>query len=579
MALTQPLQPSFDDLSTPLIDVTFAVLDLETTGLSPVDDRITEIGVVKCKGGIRCGEFASLVDPGRPIPPAITTVTGITDGMVMTRPPIEAVLPTLIEFLRGCVLVAHNAAFDTRFLAATLARHHYPPLALPVVDTAAVARRILRDEVPNCRLSTLAAHVRSPTVPEHRALPDARATLDVLHHLLERAGTLGATTLEEFQHYASSSSDAAYRKISLVHDAPAEPGVYRFLDERREVLYVGTSRDLRTRLRRYFGGDRRRRVADMVRETAAVTWDTTPTAIEAGIRELRAIRDHRPRYNRRSKLPERQVHLRLTAEAFPRLSLVREVRGRDAVAIGPVGSRRTGGHLLDAIHDVVPIRQCTTRLRRAQDHPSCMLKDLGRCGAPCDGTQSSDDYGVVADTVATWLRDDPTELLDRLRERMTAFAADGRFEEAAVARGRLHVVARTLLRSRTRAWVAACDDLVASRPGDTGDVEVVRIVRGRLVASCRAPAGTPDEHLLERVDARVPAGPVADGAPTTVEVEEVDLVSGWLEGPGTRLLRADGGALTQPVAGGRALAAARDEARRVSRRLRQDRRLLSNRAA
>jgi DNA polymerase III subunit epsilon len=317
VALVQPLQASFDDLATPLIDVTFAVLDLETTGLNPATDRITEVGVVKARGGQVLGEFSTLVHPGCSVPPAITAITGITDHMLADRPPIEAVLPALIEFLRGSVLVAHNAPFDTRFLSATLQRHAYPPLDVPVVDTAAVARRILRDEVRNCRLSTLAAHARSPTTPEHRALPDARATLDVLHMLLERAGSLGATTLEDLQAYARSTSDRAYRRIHLVRDAPAAPGVYRFLDARGEVLYVGTTGDLRTRLRRYFGGDRRRRIADLVRETDRVTWTVTPTALEAGVRELREIRTHRPRYNRRSKLPERTVHLKLTSDAFP----------------------------------------------------------------------------------------------------------------------------------------------------------------------------------------------------------------------------------------------------------------------
>ncbi len=99
--LAEPVQASFDDLSTPLIDVTFAVLDLETTGLSPTDDRITEVGVVKCRAGEVLGEFATLVNPGRSVPAAVSAVTGIADHMLAARPPIEAVLPALVEFLRG----------------------------------------------------------------------------------------------------------------------------------------------------------------------------------------------------------------------------------------------------------------------------------------------------------------------------------------------------------------------------------------------------------------------------------------------------------------------------------------------
>ena len=571
--LVQAVQASFDDLSTPLIDVTFAVLDLETTGLSPTDDRITEVGVVKARGGEVLGEFATLVNPGRSVPAAVAAVTGITDHMLAARPPIEAVLPTLVEFLRGTVLVAHNASFDTRFLAAALERHAYPPLALPVVDTAAVARRVLRDEVRNCRLSTLATHVRSRTVPEHRALPDARATLDVLHHLLERAGSLGATTLEELQAYATSTSDRAYRKIELVRDAPSAPGVYRFRDDRGEVLYVGTSRDLRTRLRRYFGGDRRRRVADLVRDTARVEWTTTATALEAGVRELREIRAHRPRYNRRSKLPERQVHLKLTAEAFPRLSVVSTVREDRATYVTSVGTRRTAERLVDAVHEVSTLRRCTSRIRVAQDHPTCVLKDLGRCASPCDGTVSRDAYGDVAAEVAGWLDDDPGPLLHRLRDRMDELAAAGRYEDAAVARGRLHLVARTLARTRRLAWVGAVDELVVTRTGP--EPQAVRAVRGRVTATCVVRPGADDVELVGHLRALSTDVEVATGPPGPAEVEEVELLLGWLaEGP-VRLLVVDGVAAS-PVAGGRSLADALAESRRLGRQLRRDRLVLAN---
>ena len=571
--LTRPVQASFDDLSTPLIDVTFAVLDLETTGLSPVDDRITEVGVVKARGGEVLGEFATLVNPGRSVPAAVAAVTGISDHMVASRPPLEAVLPALVEFLRGTVLVAHNARFDTRFLAAALERHAYPPLALPVVDTAAVARRILRDEVRNCRLSTLAAHVRSRTVPEHRALPDARATLDVLHHLLERAGSLGATTLEELQAYATSTSDRAYRKIELVRGAPSAPGVYRFLDEIGEVLYVGTSQDLRTRLRRYFGGDRRRRVADLVRDTVRVEWSVTPTALEAGVRELREIRTHRPRYNRRSKLPERQVHLKLTQEAFPRLSVVTTVREDRATYVTAVGTRRTAERFVDAVHEVSTVRRCTTRLRIAQDHPTCVLKELGRCASPCDGTVDREDYARLADEVGGWLAGDPGPLLARLRDRMRELAADGRYEDAAVARGRLHLVARTLARAHRLAWVGAVDELVVAHPGDDG--EAVRAVRGRVTATLVRPAGCGDRELVDRLRAASAGTTIAPGPPGPAEVEEVELLLGWLDDGPARPLVVDGTAAS-PVAGGRVLADALAESRRLGRQLRRDRLLLGD---
>ncbi|HEY3427848.1 MAG TPA: exonuclease domain-containing protein, partial [Acidimicrobiia bacterium] len=187
-------QLSLDDLGTPLHDVTFCVLDLETTGGSPLSCAITEIGAVKYRGGELLGTFATLVNPGTGIPPFITILTGITQQMVLAAPPIEAALPAFLEFCRGAVIVGHNVRFDLSFLDSACRRLEHPlvgsePGGRRQVDTVGLARRLIRPEVRDLTLATLAHHFRSPTPPIHRALEDARATAHVFHSLLERAGS------------------------------------------------------------------------------------------------------------------------------------------------------------------------------------------------------------------------------------------------------------------------------------------------------------------------------------------------------------------------------------------------------
>jgi len=564
-------QPSFDDLSAPLFDVTFAVLDLETTGLSPDTDRITEIGVVKARGGDVLGEFSTLVHPGRSVPPSITAVTGITDRMLTGQPSIATVLPALLEFLRGTVIVAHNAGFDTRFLAAALAREGQPPLRLPVVDTAAVARRVLRDEVRSCRLAELARHYRSPVDPEHRALPDARATLHVLHGLLERVGVLGATTLQDLQDYTRSTSDRSFRKIDLVRDAPEAAGVYRFIGERGEVLYVGKATNLRSRLRTYFGQDRRRRVADLVRDAHRVEWTVTPTPLEAAVREVRAISATKPRYNRRSKFPERGVWIKLTVEAFPRLSHVGQRRDDGADYLGPLRSRGAAEAVVEAIHTVSRIRQCSPRLRIAQDHPACVLKDLGRCDAPCDGSIDRDGYAAVVAEVRDWLRGDTGDLLERLHARMMHLAAADRFEDASQVRDRVHAVAHAIARDRLLQSLARVDELVAQQ--QTGrQRELVLVRHGRLAATLTAPLDTFDDVVVAALRARADIDVTAPEV-TPESAEEVELVAGWLADGPVELLDV-AGTLAEPIAGGAAVASVRTGARVLARRLRQDKLVL-----
>jgi DNA polymerase-3 subunit epsilon len=196
-----------------LAETTFAVLDLETSGGSPrLGAGITEIGVVKVKGGEVLGTFQSFVDPGHSLPPFITQLTGITDEMLISAPFIDEILPTLFEFLGRSdetVVVAHNSPFDLSFLKAASITHEIEWPDYLTVDTARLARAVLdRDEVINCKLSTLAEFFGASTSPSHRALDDAMATVDVLHGLIERLAGFDVHNFEQMRNFPSRKKRA-----------------------------------------------------------------------------------------------------------------------------------------------------------------------------------------------------------------------------------------------------------------------------------------------------------------------------------------------------------------------------------
>ncbi len=206
-----------------LTDLDFAVVDLETTGWSPEDAAITEIGAVRVRGGVRRGEFASLVNPGTPVPSSIEELTGITDWLVAAAPGLGAILPGLLRFADGCVLVAHNAPFDMSFLAAACAACGLTWPRFTVLDTVLMARQVMEpDEVPDCKLGTLARFFGAKTAPNHRALADARATADVLGSLIERLGRRGVHTLGQLNAMLEAAAAAAEAEAKAAAEAEAE---------------------------------------------------------------------------------------------------------------------------------------------------------------------------------------------------------------------------------------------------------------------------------------------------------------------------------------------------------------------
>ena len=545
-----PVQLGLDELGTPLSEVTFVVVDLETTGGSPNGGAITEVGAVKVRGGAVLGEFQTLVNPGAPVPAFISALTGITTSMVAGAPPIEQVLPSFLEFAHGAVLVAHNAPFDIGFLKAAARSLDYPWPGAQVLDTVALARRaVTRDEVPNHKLATLAALFHTSTSPSHRALADARATVDVLHALLGRLAPLGITHLEDLASATDPVPASRRRKRHLADGLPDQPGVYLFKDARGKVLYVGTSVNIRNRVRSYFTrAEQRSKINEMVGFAEVVTPVVCGTVLESRVRELRLIAEHDPQYNRRSRRPERMPWVRLTVEPYPRLSVVREVRseGVDGAEahIGPFGSRAAAEAAIEALHEAFPIRQCHTRLPLVPtgSRGACVLADIGACGAPCVGGQDRAGYTEIVQAVRSAMTVDARPVVRTLAARIATLSAQQRYEDSAAVRDRLSAFLRGAARAQRYRPLANCPELVAARRADGGGWEIVIVRHGRLAATSTVEPGADPTISIEALRACAEQVEPSVAPATAAHPEEADLLLAWLDSPGVRLVSIDGAA-------------------------------------
>ncbi len=521
-----PLQRSFEEMGAHLSEVPFCVLDIETTGGRASDLGITEIGAVRYVGGELQGSFQTLVDPGLAIPPSITILTGITHAMVIDAPSVAQMLPALLEFIGDAVVVGHNVRYDLSFINASLEHHGYSRLPNRSVDTAALARRLIRGEVRNLKLATLAAHFRSPVTPNHRALADAEATAHVLWRLLERAGTLGVTHLDDLLALPRARGAATYGKIRLTESLPRRPGVYFFIDRRDEIIYVGKAKNLRSRVRSYFYGDTRKSVGHMLRELVRIEHRVCATELEAEITELRLIRAHSPRHNRRSK-PSRSTHwVRLTDEAFPRLSLARTVQKRALAHIGPFRGRNAAKAVIEALWDATRIRRCT--------HPAgsrtgpCSFAQIGAALCPCDGSLEEDRYRRVVDEILSGLDGRPEALLDPLVARMTELASNERFEEAGWVRDRHRALSRAL--EVRRAWQML---------QQAGSIRAVSTDGGAAIDRGKLVVAWPDGHAPPLLPP--PTLPGSDEVAIDLgDAEEAWLVWKWLTLPDTQVVSSEG---------------------------------------
>jgi len=426
-----------------LEDATYVVVDLETTGLRPGQSGICEIGAVRLRGFEVEAEFETLVDPGQPIAAGASAVTGLRNEHLRGAPRPGEAVRSFLEFAGDAVLVAHNARFDLAFLDRETERLTGSRIGSPVVDTVRLARRLLAGRVAGFGLGQLAWFLGTAERPCHRALPDARATAELLLALIGLAQERGARTVADLTDLAATRTRRLLDKRHLAFGAPTRPGVYLFLGRNDQVLYVGRARDLRARLRSYFRSDRQRPAVEAaVAAAERIEWRVTGSELEAALEELRLIRELRPPGNARVSRPERQVWLRARGDsvvATTSQAQARQVQASNRLLLGPLRSRRTA--------------QLAAR--------ALTPKDLAR----------------------------PESALPRLHGRLRELAEARRFEDGTRLRDRIAALERVCRELRRLDRVRRLECCILVPAGDGAHVRALFVAGGRIAAERTLPPG------------------------------------------------------------------------------------------
>lgn len=270
----------------------YSVIDIETTGGSPKTEKITEIAIYIFDGESIIREYSTLINPERNIPYFITNLTGITNEMVTDAPKFYEVAKDIVEITKGMTFVAHNARFDYSFI-----RQEFKNLGFNfkrnVLDTVGLSRRLLPGH-KSYSLGKLCKELNISINGRHRAEGDALATVELFKLLLEAEEAEGQGLIKNTR----NSKLNPKLDTSLLDDLPEEPGVYYFFNENHNLIYIGKSKNIRTRVMTHLSNNTSRRAMEMRDAIASIDWECTGNELIALLKESEEIKINKPVYNR-----------------------------------------------------------------------------------------------------------------------------------------------------------------------------------------------------------------------------------------------------------------------------------------
>lgn len=364
------------------------ILDLETTGATPLRDRITEIALVRFEDGVEVARWQTLVNPEVPIPAFIQAMTGITDDMVQSAPKFEEVADTLLSYLEGSVLAAHNVRFDHGFLKNEYKRIGHT-LRQRVLCTVKLSRK-LYPQFHQHGLDAIMHRHQLTTKARHRAMGDVELLIDFLASAKAELGeeTIAATA-EELSKRPSLPSGI---QPAIMDDIPETCGVYLFYGENDLPLYIGKSVNLRDRIMSHFSGDhassKEMRISQEIKH---IEWIETAGELGALLLESKLIKERLPIHNRQLRR-ERQLcswQIAHSPEDKPLVTLVNEDEIQPEMIPDLFGTYRSRKQAIESLRAIAQSHElCPKYLALESGKGPCFASQLKRCRGVCCGKES-----------------------------------------------------------------------------------------------------------------------------------------------------------------------------------------------
>ncbi|HMS64280.1 MAG TPA: exonuclease domain-containing protein [Ignavibacteria bacterium] len=480
---------------TDISDATFFVCDVETTGLSPVYNRLTEISILKIQNGEILDKFTSLINPLQHIPREITNLTGISNETVINMPSFKDIAPKITAFLKSentaLIFTGHNVAFDFKFLFHSFEREGVP-FEMKTLCTCKLARRLLKG-LKSKSLINVATHFGIKFKRQHRAYDDALATSKILVNFLQILNDeYEFDSVEEilkFQNckiYNNENKSPVLKRLNLsLKDFPKVPGVYFMKSRSGEIIYIGKAKNLRERLSSYFryNSELPVKLKKLLNNIRAIEYEVTNSELSALILESRLIKEHKPRFNSAIKRFRFHPFLKIDVQnSYPRIERVYEIENDGANYYGPFRSGMTVLKLMKDIGDEFKLRKCEDkRFKPSKEHSTCMYHEFGKCNAPCNFTQSHQEYRDEVMRVHEFITSLEKHSAQRLYEiRMNDFAESMDYERAAFIRDRLNDIRKVM--SYQKVITSAINDkkIIIKCRSENGS-EIFFIQNGKLV--------------------------------------------------------------------------------------------------
>lgn len=476
-----------DDMyNASLLDLNYAVVDLETTGTRPITNQIIEIGIVRIEKGQIVETYETFLNPGVEIPPFITAMTGIRDSDVADAPLLPDITPKILELLENSIFVAHNAPFDYTFLQKNL-RACGIELNKPKICTVQLSRKLL-PQLAHHKLDDLAKFFHIEIPRRHRALDDAMATGKSLLGMIEMLTQAGKNAFGALTDLSQPSETKKYKILKPTIDAlPLSPGVYTMRDKEGRIIYIGKSKCLQKRVRSYFySSDKKTRKLDKLVETVeSIEHEITGSELSALLLESKKIKEHLPHFNTMIRNYKAYPFLKLSNEAFPRLYVTREIKPDGAHYYGPFKSSSLLQHTIEQIQKAFKLRPCKHKInpKKPESLKTCLYYELGDCPGVCGGKMSQEEYLQSVEKAKAFLSGNEQVIVSKLQKQIDDLSEAMDYEKAAEVRDQLLSLERVLEKQQKVARSVKDNNVVIVQDGINRNTKEIFCIKNGIVHS------------------------------------------------------------------------------------------------